>query len=309
MKTSVVIVAYNEAEDIADCIQSLLEQTLKPDEILLIDDGSTDKTVEIASQYPVTIHALERAGRCAARNAGWKKASGDIICFAEADSVFNKKWLEDIVRAFGAGADAVIDQRRPFYRKTFFQKCLLADFEIRFADYKPFSAWAFRREVLEKTGGYNESLDTSEERELGTRIKKKGYSILLAKKSFQYHKGEATSLWRYLKRAYQFEKKRKSGYLRLHPTEQAWLQIILLLVIVVAVAFSFSSVYYLLLLLGLIILAYIALFLKIGMLEKGFSLIDLPYLFGLAGMRLLRTLAVALGSAVGSIFPDKKTAR
>ncbi|MFH1426350.1 MAG: glycosyltransferase, partial [Candidatus Kerfeldbacteria bacterium] len=251
----------------------------------------------------------ERTGRCAARNAGWKKASGDIICFAEADSVFNKKWLEDIVRTFDAGADAVIDQRRPFFRKTFFQKCLLADFEIRFADYKPFSAWAFKRAVLEETGGYNESLDTSEERELGTRIKKKGYSILLAKKAFQYHKGEPSSLWRYLKRAYQFEKKRKSGYLRLHPTEQAWLQIILLLAIVFVFALSLSSIYYLLLLLGFIVLVFIALFLKIGLGEKGFSVIALSFLLGLAGMRLLRTLAVALGSVVGTIFPNKKTAR
>jgi glycosyltransferase involved in cell wall biosynthesis len=91
-RVSVVIPAHNASETIARAIASVQAQTPPPDEILVVDDASTDDTAAIAEKLGArTIRLLVHAGAAAARNAGIAAATGEIIAFQDADD----EWLPD----------------------------------------------------------------------------------------------------------------------------------------------------------------------------------------------------------------------
>jgi len=90
---SVVIPAYNSARYIAQTIESVLKQSYRPFEIIVVDDGSTDDTRSVLEKYRdwiIYIHQ-ENAGEPAARNTGIRQARGDFIAFLDADDL----WLPD----------------------------------------------------------------------------------------------------------------------------------------------------------------------------------------------------------------------
>ncbi len=96
MTVSVVIPTYNRAAYIGDAIESALNQTRVPDEILVIDDGSTDDTPEVLSQFdaPVTVIRQPNRGRSAARNAGMACAIGDAVIFLDSDDLLMPDCIE-----------------------------------------------------------------------------------------------------------------------------------------------------------------------------------------------------------------------
>ena len=95
MKTSVLIIAHNEGTHIGECIESLLSQTVQPDEIVLINHNSTDATGEIAGKYPVTVVNYEGPkGSVYARIKGLEVVSGEYILCIDGDSVAASNWVE-----------------------------------------------------------------------------------------------------------------------------------------------------------------------------------------------------------------------
>lgn len=95
MKISVLIIAHNEEKYIGQCIESILSQTQKPDEIILIVHNSTDKTLEIAREFPITtIPFSGEAGPVYARIEGLRHVTGDIILSTDGDTVVKNNWVE-----------------------------------------------------------------------------------------------------------------------------------------------------------------------------------------------------------------------
>ncbi len=95
-KVSVIIPVYNAQEYVAITIQSLLDQTYKNLEILIVDDGSPDRSIEVCRQFTdprIQIIQQENRGLPGARNAGIRHATGDFIGFLDADDV----WLSNKV--------------------------------------------------------------------------------------------------------------------------------------------------------------------------------------------------------------------
>lgn len=91
---SVIIPAYNAGRYLAESLQSVIAQTYRPIEIILIDDGSVDDTVSVASQFPgIRIISQENSGPAAARNRGVAEAKGPLIAFQDADDVWDDKKL------------------------------------------------------------------------------------------------------------------------------------------------------------------------------------------------------------------------
>jgi len=88
-KLSVIIASYNHQGYIAETLGSLEQQTFQDFEIIIVDDGSTDKTVEVArsTQSRAQIHTQQNQGVVAARNRGVSLAKGKYICFADSDDV------------------------------------------------------------------------------------------------------------------------------------------------------------------------------------------------------------------------------
>lgn len=100
---SVIIPVYNEEKYIRDCCASLGQQTLKPLEIIVVDDGSSDQTLQILSEIPtidskLKIFKQKHQGPARARNKGVKKAQGEILVFPDADMRFEPKYLEKLVK-------------------------------------------------------------------------------------------------------------------------------------------------------------------------------------------------------------------
>ncbi len=92
-KISVIIPVFNGEKFIAEAIQSVREQNYKPLEIIVIDDGSTDNTMDVVKSLggEVVIFSQPNKGVAAARNAGLERATGDLITFIDADDV----WLQN----------------------------------------------------------------------------------------------------------------------------------------------------------------------------------------------------------------------
>ncbi len=101
MKISVVIPVYNEEKHIKECLEALRNNTRKPDEILLADGGSADRTREIAARFPeVTVLDNPKRTAAAGRNVGILRARGSVVAFADGDCIVRENWLEEIEAAF-----------------------------------------------------------------------------------------------------------------------------------------------------------------------------------------------------------------
>jgi glycosyltransferase involved in cell wall biosynthesis len=96
-KATVVVAAYNAASTLGDCLSSIRELNYPDYETIVVDDGSTDSTSEIANQDGVRTIRIEHKGLAAARNAGVDAASGEVIAFIDADARADRDWLYHLV--------------------------------------------------------------------------------------------------------------------------------------------------------------------------------------------------------------------
>jgi glycosyltransferase involved in cell wall biosynthesis len=106
MSVSVIIPTYNRARFIRDAVESALNQTQPPEEILVIDDGSTDNTAEILAKYPPPVRVIRQRnrGRSAARNVGLDQARGETIMFLDSDDILLPTNLERCTAAMRANS-------------------------------------------------------------------------------------------------------------------------------------------------------------------------------------------------------------
>lgn len=95
LRISLVIPAYNEERHIRSCLDAIAAQTLKPFEVIVVDNNSTDKTAEIASSYDfVKVIHEPKQGIVFARNTGFAAATGTVIARTDADVILPKGWIE-----------------------------------------------------------------------------------------------------------------------------------------------------------------------------------------------------------------------
>jgi glycosyltransferase involved in cell wall biosynthesis len=117
---SVVIPAYNAKDKIKPTLESIFSQTLKPKEVIIVDDGSSDGTFEFLQNLPyeLTLHQQANAGPSAARNKGVSLASSHWIAFCDADDLWLPNKLEQQVAAHQLSEDVDISFTNLSYRKN-----------------------------------------------------------------------------------------------------------------------------------------------------------------------------------------------
>lgn len=106
MKTpfvSVIIPVYNEEKYLDFCLSSLSGQSYPEKEIIIVDDGSTDKSLQICQKYGVQILRQQHQGPGAARNMGVAHSKGEIIVLADADMKYDKKYIENLIKPILSG--------------------------------------------------------------------------------------------------------------------------------------------------------------------------------------------------------------
>jgi glycosyltransferase involved in cell wall biosynthesis len=112
IKISVVLANYNGADFLKEAIEGAVNQSRLPDEIVLVDDGSTDESVEIiedyASRYPNLVRPVfldENRGQAAGFNAAMEHVTGELVAFLDSDDFWFPNKIENVAQAFEGGID------------------------------------------------------------------------------------------------------------------------------------------------------------------------------------------------------------
>lgn len=109
---SVIIPAYNSANYIVDCLNSVLNQTYKNIEVIVVDDGSSDSTLDLvneisASDTRLKVFSIVNSGVSVARQVGYDVCNGDWITFLDSDDSLNSSFIEGLIR-ISEGSDIVV---------------------------------------------------------------------------------------------------------------------------------------------------------------------------------------------------------
>jgi len=198
-KVSIIIPAYNEEKYIQKTIESLRAQKYYPMEIIVVVNGSRDKTFEIAERYADKVLDFSSPlGVCVARNKGAKIAKGDIFIFLDADSQLSENAIEEIVQSVGEntlGSCVGRADNNTLREKLFF---LLRNWIHRLKIYKGVIAVLFcHRNIFEKINGFDEGRTIGEYNDFIKKALAKGGKYKLLTNCYVI-----TSLRRYEKKGY-----------------------------------------------------------------------------------------------------------
>lgn len=226
MTVSLIVIAHNEAKHIKACLESLVSQSLQPQEIIVVAHNCTDETVHLAEQFKTmrVLNFTGPAGQPYAREAGIAQASGTIIACADGDTTYQHNWLAELVKPFSdpriTGAGSVVwlsglvgawmsfdyfylTPLTRFWRKLYFWG----------------ASMAFRKEDFLRVGGFSKLYDLktklglknfAEDLYLAELLTQKG-SIYITRRTYAYSHSPQLSLLAWLSRA----KDQKYDYIKL----------------------------------------------------------------------------------------------
>ena len=149
IKVSVIIPVYNVEKYLRQCLDSVIGQTLQEIEIICVDDGSTDRSLEILKEYTeidsrVQILTQQNAGAGAARNNGMRHATGKYLSFLDADDFFDRKMLEYAYeKAESESADISVYKCDMYYTDR--KEYVPANWVLKEKNLPPFPTFSFRQ--------------------------------------------------------------------------------------------------------------------------------------------------------------------
>ena len=200
MKLSIIIPMKNEEKYIEGCLQSIVNNSYPREkyEIICIDNGSDDRTVELAKKYTKNVYQLPCKTVGSLRNYGAEKAKGKYLAFVDADCVVNGDWMKaashyfdhDEIVCFGSYPQIPVEA-------TWVQKAWGLNREVK-KDIQNI-AWLpsmnlfVRKDIFEEVCGFDEKLETCEDVDLCYRIGMK-YKIKSDKRIRSTHLGEAKTI-------------------------------------------------------------------------------------------------------------------
>jgi glycosyltransferase involved in cell wall biosynthesis len=198
-RVTLVATVLNESDNVAEWWTSIIGQSRPPDEVVVVDGGSRDGTVELLRSlagtvpFAVRIEACEGCNIARGRNVAIGMASGEIIAVTDAGCVLGPYWLEKLIAPLEE--DAAMSLVAGFYQPLtggFFEEVsacatLPLPREVSERRFMPSSrSLAFRRQVWEAAGGYPEWLDIGEDMYFNHAWKKTGIRHVMAKEALVY---------------------------------------------------------------------------------------------------------------------------
>ncbi len=206
---SIIVCAHNEAAYITACLMSLLAQTRRPDEILVINNASTDRTRQLASALPdIRVIDEPRKGLTIARERGRRESRGELLVYIDADCRAPVTWLERIERRFAADASLLaLSGNYRFYDWDWLGRLLLRAYDftlgpathvlvkhiLRIGVVFYGGNFAVRRDALDRIGGFDTTIEFhGEDTNLGRRLSRIGnvdlrYDCYLYTSARRYH--------------------------------------------------------------------------------------------------------------------------
>jgi len=183
LKISIVIPAFNEGKNIIECVRSLKAQGFPKNdfEIIVVDNNSKDNTADIVKNLDVILKVEYKRGPAAAKNTGISLAKGNIIAFIDGDCIATKGWLKNIVSGFykpdvgcvAGGIAAMEDDNLSHMERFLIKKRYLSQAQHIEHQFLPFAATAnaaYRKEVFDKIGLFDEKLFVGEDADLSWRM-------------------------------------------------------------------------------------------------------------------------------------------
>ena len=208
-RVSVVVCAYNAADTLEDNLRSLEQLTYPDYEIILVNDGSRDRTSEIGRRFArVRVIDTPNGGLSAARNVGLAEATGEIVAYTDADTRVDRDWLTFLVQPFltsdvvGSGGPNVVPADDPPIAQCIARApggpthVLLDD---RIAEHVPGCNMAFRRDALLAIGGFNPIyLRAGDDVDVCWRLQARGWKIGFASAAlvWHHHRSSVKAYWR-----------------------------------------------------------------------------------------------------------------
>lgn len=174
---SIIIPCYNQAAYLSECLDSLLEQSYENWEAIIVNDGSTDNTNEIATLYcrkddKIKLFQKQNGGLSSARNYGIQHAQGERIIFLDADDVFYSNCLSEVVKKLSKMNDDTLIQ----YGYSYFKENIKKPFHtvspvvqhtlipaILFANLGPCHSICISKKLVEQAGYFDENLKSLED--------------------------------------------------------------------------------------------------------------------------------------------------
>ena len=202
-KISVVVPVYNGGAAVGATIEHLLDQTLRPDEIIVVDDGSSDDTAEVLRRFGerITLISKPNGGPASARNVGVRAASGTLVAFTDSDCFPDKDWLRELVKGFYApeivGAGGTVRGAYPGLVGEFIDmnRGLDPGFERGGVVTRLVTANAcFRRDALLEANVFDERFRRpgGEDTELSVRLRNRGYALAYVSGAVVRHRHKRT---------------------------------------------------------------------------------------------------------------------
>lgn len=201
---SVIVPVYNRIGEVEDLLKSLAEQSCKDFEVVLVEDGSTERCDQVARKYAEKVDVKyfykENEGRSIARNYGLERAAGDYFVFFDSDCVIPPDYFATLSRCldenpldcFGgpdAAHDSFTDMQKAinFSMTAFLTTGGIRGGRVQLEKFVPRTFnMGYSRKAWETVGGFREMF--SEDIDMSTRVRKAGFSIGLVREAYVYHK-------------------------------------------------------------------------------------------------------------------------
>jgi len=192
---SIIIPLFNKEKYISKTIESALSQDYQNIEITVVDDGSTDQSLEIVQRYKdkIQIYTQVNQGAPRARNFGFSKSKGDYIQFLDADDILGTNKISSQVKLLSGERLAIatcpwahdneaFQSRKSIYRNFECSAGLLHAIWSSGEFFNP-ASWLLPREIVEKAGPWDEELLVDQDGEYFARVLLQGCKVLFAKES------------------------------------------------------------------------------------------------------------------------------
>lgn len=207
---SVVIPNYNGSKTVGKCLEAALSSKYDRYEVIVVDDKSSDNSVEIINSFPCRLIKLaEHAGAAKARNTGARESAGEIIFFTDADCIVSGDTLSLVHKAIKGQKNTVIGGSYtplPYDSNFFsiFQSIFInySELKQRKPDYIATHSMAIEKFIFEENKGFSEKfLPILEDVEFSHRLRRSGYQLLMEPDILVRHIFNFT-FWKSLKNAY-----------------------------------------------------------------------------------------------------------
>ena len=202
MRVSLIVTVFNEEKSVAALLDSIIAQSRQPDEVVIVDGGSSDRTVDILRSYedklPLNIIVEPGSNISRGRNLAIRAASGDIIASTDAGVRLASRWLQELIKPFGS-SEKIGSNLSPvscgFFiadPQTTFEIAMGATVlpsieEIDAEAYLPSSrSIAYAKEAWQAVGGYPEWLDYCEDLIFDFNLRRCGYPFIWVPKAIVY---------------------------------------------------------------------------------------------------------------------------